>query len=472
MWRCGLPERVMVVAGWCVALWGMLQFVGWLPSGSEYFVVTGPFDNPAGIGMSLSMLLPYALSQVQSEDGWKKMVGYGGVACMGMAILLSESRTGMMAACVAGTVMYASRIGRRQVFRLLGLGVLAAAILYLYKPVSANGRLFMAWIGLRLAVRHLWWGAGWEGFDLGYMTEQAAFFASHPDSAWAWVADNVKSPFNEYLLFFIRFGLSGCLMAVLAGSCWARWAKRRYVAAKRPALASLGAGAVCACFSYPSSYVILVCLGVVALAVLSLPVSLADGWPVGRWRTLLASVMLLAGVGGHVVCRCGYEHRRQALEARSAGGEQSEALDMAYQELYRMPYFATHAVFLYNYALHLYEGAKYEAASDVLGQYEKHCRDYDGRMLRAYIWMNLDKPRRAVEAFESASRMLPSRLQPRYEQVRLYEELGERSQAVRCAEEALACPVKVQSLKTNYLRDELGDYLRAVRQDGAQSLLD
>ena len=83
--------------------------------------------------------------------------------------------------------------------------------------------------------------------------------------------------------------------------------------------------------------------------------------------------------------------------------------------------------------------------------------DYDWQMLRAYALLHVDE-REAEASFRSASRMLPSRLQPRYELVRLYDRMGKRDDALRCAREAMDIPVKVGTLRTEYMRQWLMEY--------------
>ena len=50
------------------------------------------------------------------------------------------------------------------------------------------------------------YGYGYGGFQANYMDEQAQFFRTHPNSRYAQLADDVKSPFNEYLGVLTEFG--------------------------------------------------------------------------------------------------------------------------------------------------------------------------------------------------------------------------------------------------------------------------
>lgn len=59
------------------------------------------------------------------------------------------------------------------------------------------------------------WGWGSNGFDAHYMDFQANYFLRHPDSKYILLADNLTNPFNEFLLFAIRYGLAGLAALLL-----------------------------------------------------------------------------------------------------------------------------------------------------------------------------------------------------------------------------------------------------------------
>lgn len=455
---------VFAVTGVTLAGWGLLQYLGWLPSTHRLFAVTGPFDNPTGIGMCLAILFPYVLYHLPAEHRNRQRMRQACACLLLLTIVLSGSRTAIAATGAAFLVLYAYRIRRKHLRWILILILLACMALYLYKPVSANGRLFMWWIGGRLASGHWWSGNGWNGFDHGYMLEQAAYFLQHPHSMWAQVADDVRSPFNEYLLFFIRFGLVGVLWLAVTTLCLYRRIRPNYCTLKLPAVASLCALSVCGCFSYPSYYISIVLIGVTGIGILCSSTSQQPSTrPAPVIYTGVISLALVIALFGCGYCYHTYERPRLQLEQRSADGERSRELDQAYEALHHTGYFKSHAVFLYNYALHLYEQGYYPKALTVLHSYRSLRNDYDGQMLYAYTLARLSRRPDAIGAFKLASAMLPGRLQPRYELMRLYDQAGNQNQARREAQAALQLPLKVSNQKTDYLRHEMADYLSGLQ---------
>ena len=441
-----------VLAGWAVwmALYGLLQQCGLLVEQGAAFPVKGVFDNPAGLGMFLALLFPYVLAcRCASPVRWTL------VLLVGCVLTLSGSRTGILAAVVAAYVCFFPSLPRWGRVALPVAGVLLFAGLYFCKPVSAGGRVFVACITSRLAAAHLWTGGGPFAFESGYMAEQAAYFAAHPASVWVNVADDMKQPFNEYLHFFVRFGLVGAGWLLLCLCLICKRAVQTFEVDKRPALASLAALAVFACFSYPFYYP-LVCL----VAIVSLGVLCAGSGENALFPKRLFGFVAVCSLGLSVLSAVQLvkERARLALEQRAENGELGETLSQEYEALSQTAYFRTHPSFLYNRALFLYECGEYADCLLVLEQCKPYKYDYDWQMLSAYTLLRLDETR-AEAAFRQASCMLPGRLQPRYELVRLYDRTGRHDDALRCAREAMAIPLKVRNVRTEYLRRWLEGYV-------------
>ena len=222
-------------------------------------------------------------------------------------------------------------------------------------------------------------------------------------------------------------------------------------------MASLSACAVCSCFSYPSHYILIILVAIISLAILCIPIheKQVDFRKQFIIIKIVGVLLLIIGLSGRSYYYYFYESLRTQLEVRSFDGEKGGMLNSDYKVLYDMDYFHHHAVFLYNYGLHLYEHEQYEEALAVWEQYFSCSHNYEGQMMYAYTLTRLSRFDQAIEAFKLASTMLPCRLQPRYELICLYERIGESDKAVQCAEEALMIPLKVYNLKTEYLQNEI-----------------
>lgn len=238
--------------------------------------------------------------------------------------------------------------------------------------------------------------------------EQARYFVAHPTSSYIQLADNITQPFNEYLHLFIRFGFMG--LVLLSAIAWMTYQKMRTCATrlKQAAWASLCAGAVCACFSYPCHYPTIWVLLILSLSNIYTP-TVSQGHAATRYKAF--SVLAIAFcVLSLSIIQARYEQQRISLEERAANGEDSASLQDSYNLLYDRSYFRIHPAFLYNYAIYLFEREQYAECLSILEQSEAYKIDYNSQILKAYTLQHLGKIKLAIEAFQLASHMLPGRL--------------------------------------------------------------
>ena len=203
-----------------LALYGIAQYAGLLPAGKTFRVV-GNFDNPAGYASMLALSVPFILYFALS--GRRRMRYAVGVVCAIVvgAIVLSGSRTGILAVAATG-LLYAVRrrsdfLRRTTAWKKIVLAATAVSV--------AAGLYFIKRVGRRTAAHrpmHLGddprkplTGHGYRCFEAGYMLRQARYFERNPESGFAPLADNVKHPFNEFLLLTAEFGAVALLLTAL-----------------------------------------------------------------------------------------------------------------------------------------------------------------------------------------------------------------------------------------------------------------
>lgn len=227
--------------------------------------ISGHFGNPAGFAAFLAALLPFALYFTGHRK--KLLVASGIIASLIIftAILLSRSRAGLVAASVVIIFglwprispvwkRFSSPVKTAFLFGVIVLGMAGATLLYLHKKDSADGRLLIWRNTAAMIADKPLLGHGPDGFRSKYMLYQAAYFRTHPDSRYAFLADNVRVPFNEYLGFTVEYGIVGLLLlgsvlfVILRGNL-----TRAGKHGRTPALSLLGIGII-ALFSYPFHY--------------------------------------------------------------------------------------------------------------------------------------------------------------------------------------------------------------------------
>ena len=232
---------------------GIGQYAGIWPVYSASFPVTGTFDNPAGLAACLAICFPAALYFMASRPVGAKVWGGLSALSMGAAVVLSGSRTGMVAVgCLAATSVYRFFLGGRwPAWRVraafVSVGAVMLAGLYCWKKDSADGRLLVWNCSLEMLADAPLTGHGPDAFQAEYMDYQAGWLAEHPEEKWERLAGNVRHPFNEYLRIAVEYGVAGLLL--VAGVIWLLWRwYRRCRPEDRPLYRSIGGRGFAVCF--------------------------------------------------------------------------------------------------------------------------------------------------------------------------------------------------------------------------------
>ena len=103
---------------------------------------------------------------------------------------------------------------------ILVVSILLFVGLFFFKKDSANGRLLIWKCSTQLILQKPILGHGGNGFNANYMNEQATYLASHPDSKYIMLSDNVREPFNEFIRWGVNYGIVGLSLTMLLVMDW------------------------------------------------------------------------------------------------------------------------------------------------------------------------------------------------------------------------------------------------------------
>ena len=467
MWKgkSGLSVRVAGcgIALLCTveALWGLAQAVGWLPASSG-FRVTGSFDNPAGYAACLCAGLPFAgyCGPVLGKQ-WGREVGIAAVMLMAVGIISSGSRSGMVALAVMAAVWGWHRVNL-PAWQKGGLLTVATILLlwgvYLLKKDSADGRLLVWRCAWEMVKDAPVLGHGPGGFRAHYMDYQAAYLDTHPDSPYARLADNVISPFNEYLHLWLDFGLVGLLAVTgLVGRVLYKH-RRDSGTESRVAVCVLWSMAAFSFFSYPFTYPFTWIGMLFALysltgrkAVSSCPLWCRRMVAVAVWVVCVAVAVPL---GRRIVAE------RQWYRIAYVGGR--EHMD-TYARL--MPVLGEEPYFLYNYAAALLEAHEPEQSLAVARKCRTYWADYDLELLLGLASQDKGLYRQAEDNYRLAYRMCPSHFTPLYRLYELYKEEGDKERMRQTAREIVEKPMKIETREIRMMKRKVK---REALSDGEQ----
>ena len=170
--------------------------VGYLPT------ITGTFDNPTLYAMAVSLSVPALLYFLNCNNKIVRYLIYICFAVLFVAIVLSESRTGILCMCMAG-LFQLKRICKINFRYFAGICAILITLLLLFmlcsKKDSTTGRSFILSQSFEM-IKDKPFGWGQNGFAKHYMDYQADFFRQNSDEKYAYLADNIRHPYT--IVFF------------------------------------------------------------------------------------------------------------------------------------------------------------------------------------------------------------------------------------------------------------------------------
>lgn len=435
----------------CQAIYGIVQALGLSPSRFSYPVI-GSFDNPAGLVACLCVGIPCSIYLFRvSARKWMKWGAAAMVVLISVAIVLSESRAGVLAGIFVPVVWWLFAAVKKRWLRVtfVGLGIALLPFMYIVKKDSADGRLLMLRCGWEMIKDKPLLGHGIGSIEAHYMDYQADWLSRHPDSSCSYLADNVKSVFNEYLAIGIRFGLIGWLVLIGWGWLMVHCYRKSPSEEGRCAMMSLVVIGVLACFSYPLTYpftwIVLTLDGYVLFHRAYPFFPLKDR----KVRWMVAPILIVgAGLLFYGVAKRTHAERNWGQVASLAKRGKEFLSD--YRTL--LPVLGNEPYFLYNYAVELYMEGHHEKALLVAKRCRKYWADYDLELLQGELLVKLERYEEAEHHFLHASKMCPVRFVPLYQLYQLYKNTGNKEKARRMGETILNKPVKVESAMINGIK--------------------
>lgn len=450
---------VLVVLGGSEAILGLRQLYGFATSGHSMYALTGSFFNPGPYSGYLAMILPVCLYQwlVCGRRGGRVVAG--GVMLLIFCVLpAGMSRSAWLAAGVSCLCVYAWHMDWTDKFRLLwqqqrqrvvmvvvgGFCVLLLAgyLLFVLKPDSARGRLFMWKITCRAIAEKPLTGYGIHNFAAAYGNAQETYFAAGDYEPWEErVAGSPEYAFNEYLQAAVELGipLAVCLLVVVVLCLYRGVRKGRYGICG--AILSL---MIFSFSSYPLQLpVFIVTFGGLLVACL---------FGADRWQWL--GVAVLVGIIGGFRLKNDLQVEqacREWMNARvlySAGAYQSA--EKEYGRLY--PLLRDRASFLFEYGHGLHKQQQFSKSNRILKEALQRSCD---PMILNVIGKNYQQMGDCLSAedwFIRSTHRLPGRIYPYYLLAKLY------------AEPSFRQPDKFEKMKWMVLTKEPKVHSTAIRQ--------
>lgn len=430
------------------ALLGIVQYMGFFRTHADFKVV-GTFDNPAGFISCICTAFPFGLLFFNRKKRWH----WVGCLVVITAIVLSESRTGMIALSAIGLVVWCcdKKVHQRWKVSAAVLVVLMfVGIVGFYKTDSANGRMLIWECSWNMIKDKPLLGHGIHAFKAHYMDYQVAYFQEHPSSKYVMQAGNVNHPFNEFIGIWIQFGFIGLIgLVIILFLLWKCYRHNPTDQGKCAWLSLLAIG-VCAMFSYPLTYpfvwLIILCDCFALLSNVRL-----HGKTPQLLYNMIGCILIVSGVflAYKLARNIQAEHQwKRCMSIVLSKEEKMNKYEMLMTELGDNPYF------LYNYAAELYYAGLYKESLEIAYKCKTFWEDYDLEMLIGENYKMLSEYNDAIIHFEKASLMVPVKFMPPYRMFQIYKEQKERHKLEEMANRIVNKPVKINSLLIERIKKE------------------
>ncbi len=442
-------SRIVLLLCSTLSIWGVLQYIEWLPSFSAFKVV-GNYDNPAGFAATLSISFPlvWYLSNNTTKRA-ERIIAYIVIVAMTVAVLLSASRAGIVTIAIWFGVLVYDKIELPNYVKKTASVLLTIAlfvVVYSLKKDSADGRLLIWRCALDMISDSPFMGYGWGGFKANYMDYQARYFEQNPNSPYAMLADNVQSPFNEYLNILINWGVIGFLI-IASGFVYLFYIHHKHPTSKsKVAITSIITIAVFSLFSYPFTYPYVWLILIISIAVIILECLNINALH-GKLATLFCLTILFASsiILHEVMARIEAEYKWKSILYRN-----DEYALKTYKDLNQKLGYDSY--FLYSYAVNLYQQEYIDASLEVANACDKYWADYDLELLLGTIYQDKLMYDDAVHHYVRAALMCPNRFIPLEKLMDVYMTCGKRSDSYQIAQTILEKPVKVSSINVQIIK--------------------
>lgn len=402
---------------------------------------SGSFENPAGLIACLCPVLPFSMNLLYTQNKHKRLILFCNIIIL-VAIIVSKSRTGIVASILflLYFLLKTKKIAlkKRVIILLVTLGVLIF-FSYFINTNSADGRLLIWRISGDIISDTPWYGFGIGAFEKYYMDYQANYLMSlSPDNPYIMLADNVLVPFNEYINFYISFGILGSAILLVGIFVLIYIYHKTTKSDESIALFSLIIIAFISFFSYPFTYPL-----TFIFCALNVYFIIKDTF---KWKhsKILSYIAILAGISCVLFSA-------QRIYFEYLWGKAYIKKDLVlYSKLNNKLNQSPH--FLYSYAFELFDNKDYELAIEKALECKNLISHYDLELLLGDIYLKQNKFTCAEAHYLRASQMCPNRLIPLQALYDTYIAKEDFVKAKQIAYVIIDKPIKIPSRTTKLIK--------------------
>ncbi|TKG87347.1 hypothetical protein EYV94_28365 [Puteibacter caeruleilacunae] len=440
-----------------------MQFFHFCHSNHADFSITGNFDNPTGLATTLALVVPICYYSIQKYK--HKMFNLILMLIILVSIILSESRTAILAS-ISLTLIYwfpeLKTVEKNKKYLVLFVFLTAMIICFIQinnktnKINSVQGRKFIYYITLQMIKDCPILGHGEGAFEAKYMEYQSNYFKDNINSKYENYSDNIKHPFNEILKLMVEYGVIFTLFLIGFTIKLIRVMMKNSRGDKRLMISMSVALIVCANLTYVFEYASVKCLLFIMLMIYNdkhiLYLRVNYKYMV-RWIGLMILIPLVYVIWQDLYVE--YMWNKIAMRRNDKG---TDSMFVEYEKLLSLS-IIDKSLILYNYSAELNICGQYKRSISIIDKYINKLNDYDVQMLLGNNYENLKQYDKALEHYQKASLMIPSRFICLYQQFRVFNQLKDKKNALRIATIIKNKEVKIKSKTIDLIKEKVSEFL-------------
>lgn len=331
------------------------------------------------------------------------------------------------------------------------------AIFYFMRPESANGRLYIWRVTMRMFLESPINGIGVNMFRSQYMTEQAKYLHENPFSLFIMIADESTVPFNEFIRVLTEQGVIGFIIfSFIIWRCFTIPSQAETFSDSKWRIVFTTVFfylLLISFFSYPSVYIqfqIIFLLCIAALARFDTQKVISGSIP-KKWIVAgLFSVCLFLISDKSVKHLSFINQWNECLKCKTySNTPQAQKMQLLHKHLSFNPQF------LRTYACTLMREEKYESAKAIWKELLQKQPSYDAWLQLGICFEKKANYEKAISCWSIASAMIPSRFRPDYLSIQTYLKQNDTIKAKQLMQVFFAKKKKVDSPVVDRMRDNI-----------------
>lgn len=415
------------------------------------YLLTGTFQNPGPYSSFLMMGAVIGLAWMQeAETEWQRNLILGATCLMLVLLPATWSRAALISLALVGLWLFRTNYWRWRWYVWAGCIALCVT-LYFVKQGSADGRMLTWTSALTTWLHHPWTGVGIGGFFHASANGVAELYSKNPSSPLFTSGGVTDYAFNDLLKVLVEQGVVGALIciAMVGYTIYLLWQH------SKPLFYGVMSLLIFSMFSYPFE---LLPYRVIVVMVTAWVASVHSGQKEQKrrygWLVLSLLLLILSYVTvKQILARYDADSGYQLF-----AGMDNEAFIDDYYEL--LPMEADNTCFLFDFGKTLRIHGRYNDSNDMLRQGTLISADPMFHILMGNNYKDMQCVDLAGKAYKKAFSVMPNRIYPLYQLMRLYKETRNEKKTKEYAQKVINFKEKITSPATKQMKEEANRLLR------------